>query len=160
MTVFFWEAIAVLATALFLLCFECIVCLKNGIWEKQKERFGTVEFNLKIGIIILILFVVITTGNSGTYKRENYFREAFPLVVKGDTYLQDMIFVEPHNSELFEVYGYSEMERLLITITKNQHEIHYYPDTDKEIFEMLETTPVNMDDFLLRWVNGEWSPYR
>ena len=160
MTDLIWGTIAVAAAVLFLLCIEIIVCLKNDIWEKEKLRLGSVTASFKISIFILLIFGILISGINADYsKNEQYFQETFPLVVKGDAYLQDMVFVEPQNSDLYEVYGYSEMERLLITRTKDTHEIHYYPDTDIDIFEILATTPINMDEFLLKWANGEWSPY-
>ncbi len=132
--------------------------LKKG--TGKKVRIGAVRSFFLTNVIILLIFTALMSrGNWPMDETAVYFQKAFPLVVKGDDYLQDMVFVEPQQSDLFEAYGYSASEKLLVTLSKEDHVIHYYPDTDADMFQILTTTSTSMDDFLLAWANGEWSPY-
>ncbi len=138
----------------------CVLVYRLMRGKDKKERTSSFQSFLTLILIILLVFMlIITIINPSKDKSVQYFQEAFPLVVKGDDYLQDMVFVEPQQSDLFEAYGYSASESLLVTLTKGDHKIHYYPETGPDMFELLSSSPTNMDDFLIAWANGEWSPY-
>ena len=162
MAVYYWATLAVIAIVLFIFCLEMTVCLKNGILEEEKKRFGTVSAFFKICLVILLIFSLLSSGlKPNISMNKSYFQKAFPLALeRNNGYLADMRFVQPKNSDLYEAYGYSEMERLLVTLTKGDLETHYYPDAPYDIFEILATTDYNMDDFLNAWAKGEYSPYR
>ena len=161
---YFYSALGLFSAAILLLCLEILVCIKNGFIEKEIERFGSVVFVFKVGCLILFVVGVLLTGlNAKPPVDEYYFSESFPLVIRGESdYLRDMKFVETKESKLFEAIGYSDSEQLLISLSKDDLEVHYYPNTPRSWFDgLLSYNGETLDAFLPLWASGtmkNWPP--
>ncbi len=164
MQLYIYIALGIFSATILLLCLEILVCIKNGFIEKEIRRFGSVLFIFKIGCLILFVVGILLTGiNSKPSVDEFYFSESFPLVIRGESnYLKDMKFVETKESKLFEAIGYSDSEQLLISLSKGDLEVQYYPNTPRSWFDgMLSYDGETLDTFLPLWESGtmkNWPP--
>ena len=156
MQLYIYIALGIFSATILLLCLEILVCIKNGFIEKEIRRFGSVVFVFKIGCLVLFVVGILLTGlNAKSPADEYYFSESFPLVIRGESdYLKDMKFVETKESKLFEAIGYSDNEQLLISLSKDDLEVHYYPNTPRSWFDgLLSYNGETLDAFLPLWAS-------
>ena len=160
MRIYIYSAFAFISLSILLLCLEVLICIKNDCFDKEKARFGSLAWTLKIAIIILITVGIVLSGYHASYNAEpDYFSIAFPLVDRNHSdYLSDIEFVQPKNSDLYEAIGYSWYEDLFVTIAKDTHEVRFFPDTDYEWYLNIAESPDNIDGFIGGWAAGLISP--